>query len=486
LKIKVIFAKFKPVVKKVKKEILIILLISLFTGGEVLGSNSDNISGWAWSDNIGWISFNNITDGSAINYGVRISTSTGKFSGYAWSDNIGWISFNRSDTGPPPEEDPCPDGSCIAKLEHVNQLGFSNVNVIGWARALSACPSDTDGDGDLFNDPCQSTDENVGGWSGWIKFNHGSSNEVYVDADPDGDNLAEFHGFAWSDQVVGWISFNCEEGGSGGGNICSTSDYKVFLDLLSFNQNPTASTTGVTWDDCSFKGISIPTFHWTYSDPDGDSMGGYEIEIQGESTFFASSSETSTAYTLQNTAWIENNLLFGKTYSWRIRVKDDKGAWSDWDQENFSTRPHAYPWVNFKWNPQRPPIGEAIQFCSLSTGTCSTIIDSSEDSECFAPPCNFLWTFENATPSFSTLANPTTTFFSPAQSTITLTITDSDGLSCTKEETIKVTYPLPKWREIPPFSFLQKQILSRNVLTPISNFVKMHLTNFFGKLKLKL
>ncbi|RLF31331.1 MAG: hypothetical protein DRM98_05765, partial [Thermoplasmata archaeon] len=51
---------------------------------------------------------------------------------------------------------------------------------IGWARALS------------YGD----------GWDGWIRFDHGQeANEVYIDSSGD------FHGWAWSNAVVGWISF---------------------------------------------------------------------------------------------------------------------------------------------------------------------------------------------------------------------------------------------------------------------------------------
>ncbi len=57
-----------------------------------------NISGWAWNDNIGWISFNCQDLGicSRSNYKVTI-TDTGVMHGWAWNDNIGWISFNCQD-----------------------------------------------------------------------------------------------------------------------------------------------------------------------------------------------------------------------------------------------------------------------------------------------------------------------------------------------------------------------------------------------------
>jgi len=63
-----------------------------------VSSDADgNLSGWAWSENYGWISFASTTP---ITYGVKVATTTtanyqaGEFDGYAWSENIGWISFN--------------------------------------------------------------------------------------------------------------------------------------------------------------------------------------------------------------------------------------------------------------------------------------------------------------------------------------------------------------------------------------------------------
>jgi hypothetical protein len=73
-------------------------------------STADGIlTGWAWSESFGWISFNCKTGGDSqaniccsqasppspcSDYGVTVATSTGEFDGYAWSENIGWISFN--------------------------------------------------------------------------------------------------------------------------------------------------------------------------------------------------------------------------------------------------------------------------------------------------------------------------------------------------------------------------------------------------------
>ena len=48
---------------------------------------SGNLSGYAWSTNVGWINF------SPTHGGVTIDPATGSFDGYAWGENVGWIHF---------------------------------------------------------------------------------------------------------------------------------------------------------------------------------------------------------------------------------------------------------------------------------------------------------------------------------------------------------------------------------------------------------
>lgn len=61
-------------------------------------NNAGTLSGWAWNDETGWISFNcsDTSSCATSNYGVTID-SQGFFHGWAWSENIGWISFNCED-----------------------------------------------------------------------------------------------------------------------------------------------------------------------------------------------------------------------------------------------------------------------------------------------------------------------------------------------------------------------------------------------------
>lgn len=61
---------------------------------KVSSDSSGILSGWAWSDKFGWLSFNSADTTSTVPYRVSISLSTGEFMGWAWSENIGWVSFN--------------------------------------------------------------------------------------------------------------------------------------------------------------------------------------------------------------------------------------------------------------------------------------------------------------------------------------------------------------------------------------------------------
>ena len=76
-----------------KSKILFISLLFLLPAAVSAGEDH-NMSGYAWSSNIGWISFNCTNDDtcSTVNYGVH-KDEDGTIVGYAWSSNIGWIRF---------------------------------------------------------------------------------------------------------------------------------------------------------------------------------------------------------------------------------------------------------------------------------------------------------------------------------------------------------------------------------------------------------
>ncbi len=158
-----------------------------------MAGSEHNLSGWAWNDTVGWISFNSTNTGATQDYGVNIDSTTGVFTGYAWSGVVGYIKFDPA--GPYPA---APNNAVI--------LNKSDGTISGWARLCS-----------LATTPATCS----GGNDGWVKMSNTSpAYGVTMDVNK---NL---HGYAWSENI-GSISFNCAEGSASGGSICGTANYKV-------------------------------------------------------------------------------------------------------------------------------------------------------------------------------------------------------------------------------------------------------------------
>ncbi len=401
------------------------LVFGILISEKVVAGTQHNVSGFAWSENIGWISFNSLNcdpdgDGksngiagcppagtSIANYGVNLDFSTKIFSGYAWSENIGWITFNES------ELSGCPQTPCRAWLDSDNK-------VYGWARALAGGGS------------------NAGGWDGWIRLRDTNYGVTF------NPSTKEFEGWAagWDDSpnsaVIGWISFNCKNQ-----NSCATSSYKVFIIP---NQPPQITEFKVIDDPCRYESspLTIPErgyamwINWDATDPDGDSLTA-KITIVGGDTNF-STTTPNKSFLVPGEAEID----FNTQYSITLEVSDGKDSVST--STTFTTPLHQFPYVNFKWSPEKPFVDQLVQFCSVSTGTCATIISESEQSECYAPSCDFEWTFTNAIPSNSTLPNPQVQFTqaTSVQAKLKITASDLNGY-CEKTVTFNVKRPLPFW-----------------------------------------
>jgi len=167
------------------------------------------MSGYAWSENIGWISFRGPGYGVDIDYGDHMCCPCNEdLFGYAWSENIGWITFNDAELAG------CPYGTCGF---WIGGLPDDPVRPLkGWARACYVFESGCSGP----LDPQRGNDE------GWIKFD-GPDYQVNYHADID-----QFKGWAWSSDF-GWISFNCENE-----NVCDESTYYVMWgNLNEFDPN---------------------------------------------------------------------------------------------------------------------------------------------------------------------------------------------------------------------------------------------------------
>lgn len=176
---------------------------------------TDNLTGYAWSDTIGWISFNSTNEaGSTADYGVTVAPN-GDMSGYAWSEHIGWISFN---------EVGCPSGTCAPHFDNVTGV------VTGWARALSP-----------------TSGINTGGWDGWI-----SLSGTTIDGNAYGVRAvgANWGGYAWGSDVVGWISF----GGSLYG-VTGTDNDSTQVPLASITQFEVCDADGLS--NCFSSGTKV-------------------------------------------------------------------------------------------------------------------------------------------------------------------------------------------------------------------------------------
>ena len=412
--------------------LIIVIVLGVFVMGmdnkvvkQVSAKDDDNVSGYAWSSNIGWISFN------GANYGVHIcegegdthsgceggDDDKGKLVGYAWSSNIGWIKFNPA--GPYPS---APDYS--AKLDtETNQI-------TGWARACAGAP-------DL--DTCSGDGANpaAGGWDGWINLG-GAAYQTSIDFTP---SPAEFHGYAWGSDVVGWISFNCAEGGEDGESICSNVDYKV---VTSFSEGPTVTDLNIRQtEDYCIAGPSV-TVSWTFV---GDSQSAYQVRIyEGD---FETLVGTSDKIYLESNAYSTSSptIKYGKTYSWEVQVWDSDGDSSGWvrDTKTVTTPPHQYPdveVVGFTWSPQTPSVGEEVRF--------------ETEARCYhdgGPDCTWSWTIPNANyvpPSTSGSKNPVVEFTQIADDLEIKLLASDEVNTCEAKRTIDITFPLPEWREITP------------------------------------
>lgn len=92
----------------------------------VSNNGSGALSGYAWNDNYGWISFScdNNNWCATSSYGVSINSS-GIFSGWAWSDTAGWISFNCDN---PPYYNVCANSNYYVKTSWTSTSTYGTLD----------------------------------------------------------------------------------------------------------------------------------------------------------------------------------------------------------------------------------------------------------------------------------------------------------------------------------------------------------------------
>jgi len=460
--------KIKLIELKVIKKILIIFIstilvvsfvyfLNFFQIETIKAGSEHNVSGYAWSENIGWISFNNTSGGGSTSYGVNIDSATGNFSGYAWSENVGWISFAPAG--------PYPDGctsNCTAKLD------FGTNKVTGWARA---CAGTVNGD-------CTGATR-TDGWDGWIKMSGTATNGSIYGVSRSGCDLT---GFAWGSDVVGWISFtstNCDSDNNGVSDTGNYANCPVGQGVTSYgvvttfceNQPPLADNLSATQLNYC---VSGPTtiFSWQFTDLDGDTQSAYQIQVDNNSNFSSPEVDSCKAISNSNSYAIgacgsccvnppcSCSIAYDNTYYWRLMVWDSKDTpSSDWivyqnnvpPPESFTTPSHSYPSPNFTPSPQNPAIAEIVTF--IDSSKCYFSPGDTEYSCSAGVSISYLWDFDNGQTS-TKKGNATTTYTAIGPKTVRLTITDNSltpAGSCETTRPVNTSLPLPEWIEIAPF-----------------------------------
>ena len=384
--------------------------------------------------------------------------------GYAWSENIGWISFNRSDLAAgvsPPNNDVGLAYNALAYVDADNKLQ-------GWARALIACdvvPCATSGVG-----------TNTGGWDGWIRFDNGPTYGLTLNP---AVGVSYFTGWAWGSDVFGWISsnrLNCDtddNGQSNGGSGCpvagtTMASYAVTTNF-ELNKSPSISGTAPSvspkycssWDSPN----SYLTFNWTFNDPNinkGNQQSKYQIDISypgfSYSTDMVNYSNNNNSSNSANINLTNLGSWYGKTLEWTLTVWDN-GAYpkSASASGTFGPLPdREYPYTAFYSNPDMSRIfaNQDVQFSPDLFSTDVTKCFSSGNTS--APSCSsWSWSFTGVTPTYkspstSISKDPVVKFPEPKTSPaiVTLTAVDSAGNSCSTSKSIpSVGLPLPEFKE---------------------------------------
>ena len=324
----------------------------------------NNVRGWAWSDNIGWISFscNNLVVGSCVNqYGVHMVTQKniddsglpgyigfdysiyepGALIGYAWSDKVGWISFFRED--PVSLENINSDNALLQSDDpffgttHIAKVDLNDGSIVGWARALSG------------------VDE---AWGGWIKLNPDSVDPGKNVNLKSGNGGSSLEGFAWGGEVLGWISFNN-----------NTTPYSVKL----ADSVPVVVALGASFPD-KYINNRDPVFDFEYIKENIFDMTEFSIVIrkQSDGAFIARYSDALplSPDTIRGVTYPSGDLYCfdtndvlmlcpslerDVTYDWAVSVKNTLGNESIPSTNSlysFFVDAVKYPLVDFGWTPR--------------------------------------------------------------------------------------------------------------------------------------
>jgi hypothetical protein len=439
---------------------------------------ASNVHGFAYSGLYGWVSFNctdvpyscnggtnyrqscrvafpadcpsaSCVDTCSIsNYGVTVNSSTGIFSGHAWSSNAGWISFDRSETGPPPQ-DPYVTGnpSYIAKADLA-----STGKVTGWASSTY----------------------------GWIRLSDDTNanwmNKGVTISLPGGI----FSGYAWDNNGgtsgAGWISFNCTSepwicvGGSNPGDPCPNgngdctggvcTDQNVCANTNNYNVSmaglaPAPDVSGLTSSHnsnsliCGGQSAVDMSLNWTSTN-----QAEYQVLVDDNSDFSSPvldstrSAGGATAFSAPTPS-----ITYNTKYYWKVTVWNSSGI-SDFDTAEFTTYAHDFPRPNFTWTPPKPSKKE--EFSLIGSGSIFFTAAPSTPHVCSTNPdelsCAWSWTLPADMTVAKGVIDASSTIIVTADNagnkSITLSLTDAEGYSCSATQVVNLKSGLPNIKEV--------------------------------------
>ena len=366
--------------------------------------------------------------GSTVNYGVDINETTGEFSGYAWSDNIGWISFNSGDLAG------CPSAPCEARLDLDGTTCGAVGQVCGWARAL-AYGGGWDGwiklrdssYGVSLNPAPTPSEFREWAWGsdviGWISFNcldtgacGVSDYKVMTDITitlnniPSATNLSREQTSGCGSAPIVRFSWNYSDDDNVPPGTDPQSAYEIQIDDDSnLDEDPIATLSGGASTSRDYSPPSFGTTYW------------WRVRVRDTN----------------GPAWS----------GWTDGPNFTPTKWPDPDFIWCPLEPDINETIQFC------SVFEAGVCDQAAEPSCSDMTGSADNLTTCAAGCNLWeWDFDNdGTPEITSTDNPTYSYSSSGDYRVRLTVTDADGHSCFKLHDVSADIPLPIWKEIPPF-----------------------------------
>jgi hypothetical protein len=301
----------------------------------------------------------------------------------------------------------------------------------------------------------------------------------------------DFQGWAWGNNEVGWLSFNCLDRGAA---VCTASNYRVYL-TGPVNISPAVSdlTNNENSIDYCVDSFTAINLSWTFTDPDPADVNqtSYRVKItrSGDGVYYDSGIVTSNNPLISgsyiygdipanfsngdNMGFLRYNPSGTEVYSWEVTVYDSAGASSATissdPTSDFSFPRHQYPKVNF--SPPLPAtfiVDIPVQFCSsYGAGPCAAKANKTNESICYDDSNNevicdsYSWDFDynaldpSEPSSDSTDMNPVNTYTTSDPKNIVLVATDAaptfyqcSSLISAGPKTLGSARP--KWKEVVP------------------------------------